>query len=86
MKFFEAHYPYYALIKAEDEKKALSIYEEQVADLDEGTDLGEIDQNKALIVFAQAPGENKDKILPKEVYEEFFNSEEKVLLIDGSVL
>ncbi|MDM8098675.1 hypothetical protein [Oceanobacillus oncorhynchi] len=86
MKFFEANYPYYALIKAKDEKAALSIYEEQVADIDEGTDLGEIDENKALIVFAQSPGENENKIPSEEIHEEFFTYEEKVLLIDGSLL
>lgn len=86
MKFFEANYPYYALIKAKDEKAALSIYEEQVADLDEGTDLAEIDGNKALIEFAQSSGEGGNKIPSEEIHEEFFTYEEKVLLIDGSLL
>lgn len=86
MKYFEVNDPYYALIKAENVKNAMEVYHRLVADADDGMDLKEIERDKALIKYSQAMGEDKTLINPGEIYKEFNDDVQDILLIDGALI
>lgn len=54
MRFFEISDPYYALIKAKDEKDATKIYTEQVCDVSSGEEFEEFKQGMKEITKEQA--------------------------------
>lgn len=90
MKYYEIHYPYYALIKAEDENEAVSEYIKYVSgeedEKDEITEeLEEIDRDTALMKFSMAIGEDGE--LPITEKKRCFNDKDyTILLIDGCLL
>lgn len=88
MKYFEAHYPYYALIKDKTKEDAIKIFVEYVAD-DEGDlddEINEVSRDYALIKFSRATGEDGEVVPIVEIIEEFNDEETSLLLIDGSLL
>jgi hypothetical protein len=88
MKFFEVHYPYYALLKAESKEEALKLYVEAVCD-DDGSlseELKEVERDYALAMYSRAKSEDGKYIPVSLVIEDVQNDEYKVLLIDGALL
>lgn len=88
MKFFEVHYPYYALLKANDKEEAMQLYTECVAD-DDGTlheEIEEVERDYALVKFSRGRSEDKKEIPIIEVLSNFQSNEPMVLLIDGALM
>jgi hypothetical protein len=88
MKFFEVHYPYYALIKAKSVDEAINLYVEGVAD-DDGTlkdEIKEVDRDYALVRFSQGKTEDKKEVPIAKILTDFQSDESKILLIDGALL
>jgi hypothetical protein len=85
MKYFEIQQPYYALIAAENEEKALEIYVEKVCDIENDEkfydDLKEIETEAAKQLFLNAKDEDDD--FPTE--EDFKNIKNDLLLLDSSL-
>lgn len=88
MKFYEVHYPYYALLKANDKEEAMQLYTECVAD-DDGLlheEIKEVERDYALVKFSRGRLEDKKEIPIIEVLSNFRSSEPMVLLIDGALI
>lgn len=89
MKFFEIHYPYYALLKAESKEEALKLYVEAVCD-DDGSlkeELKEVERDYALATYGRFSKTEDGKYIPiSHVLEDFKNNEQMVLLIDSTLL
>lgn len=88
MKFYEVHYPYYALLKANDKEEAMQLYTECVAD-DDGTlheEIEEVERDYALVKFSRGRSEDKKEIPIIEVLSNFQSNEPMVLLIDGALM
>jgi hypothetical protein len=88
MKFYEIHYPYYALLKAESKEEALKLYVEAVCD-DDGTlsqELKEVERDYALVMYSRAKTEDGKYIPAPLVLKDVREDESKVLLIDGALL
>ncbi|MER2010700.1 MAG: hypothetical protein ABS939_25105 [Psychrobacillus sp.] len=86
MNYFEFEEPYYALVKAKDEKMAKEIYIEVVADLDGDEDVIEVTSNYALAMFTLRMSETKELTSINDILAVFEDDESLVLLIDGSLL
>lgn len=88
MKFYEVNEPYYALIKAKNDEKAMTIYTDVVADDNGGLseEITEVTEAYAAIIYSRVNGEDNNVIPVKEVLEHLTNEEEMVLIIDGSLL
>jgi hypothetical protein len=87
MKFFEIHYPYYALIKAKSINEAINLYVEFVADDDALEDeIKEVDRDYALAKYSRGTSEDGKDIPLKEVLEDFGNDDSMVLLIDSALV
>jgi hypothetical protein len=84
MKYFEINEPYYALIQAESEEKAIEIYIENIADDEDNSlkeEITEIDKCTAFFNYANCV----DEYAPiKRVLEDFEN--EEILLVDSNLL
>ncbi|ASJ57536.1 hypothetical protein BP422_13210 [Brevibacillus formosus] len=84
VKFFEAHSPYYALIKAKTKRLARLNYIAYVAD-DDGTlrdEIKEVSRDYALARYSRVVGEDNKQPSIKEVLENFQLDENSVLIID----
>lgn len=86
MKYFEVTYPYYAMIKADNKMNATAVYNKLVADVDEGTDLVEIERDYAITKFTKAMGEDITPINPGEHYKKLRENEQELLLIDSALI
>ena len=65
MKFFEVHYPYYALIKARDKDEAVQLYVMYIADDEDGTlheEMKEVERDYALVMHAKAMSLENNRI------------------------
>ncbi|QSB48788.1 hypothetical protein [Parageobacillus toebii] len=88
MKFYEVHYPYYALLKAETKEEALKLYIDAVCD-DDGSlsqELKEVERDYALAMYSRAKTEDGKDIPIPVILEDFQDDESKVLLIDSTLL
>lgn len=83
MKYFEFKEPYYALIRADNEEKAIELYNFEIADLyeDELCLIKEIEEDIAFAKFLKAYTET-DSI--SEMTLSFHNND--LLLVDGCLL
>lgn len=89
MKFYEAHYPYYALIMATNEEEAIEIYSENVAEDDDGSlidEIEEVSRDYAVIRFSRAKSEDGKDIDYTEVLATLTSEDSQVLVIDGSLV
>jgi len=88
MKFYEAYYPYYALLKANNKEEAMQLYTECVAD-DDGSlheEIEEVERDYALAMYSRAKTEDGKEVPISEILNDFQSSEAIVLLIDPSLL
>ena len=88
MKFFEVCDPYYALIKANTKERALKLYTEAVAD-DDGhlsDEIKEVGMLYAAVKHSRTVTEDQELSPISDVLEELQSDEERVLIIDGSLL
>lgn len=85
MKYFEINNPYFAMIGAENEQEALSIYVEVVSDANETLkdEIKELERDYALVQFARSRNEDNELLPYKELMEEFEGK--GVLLMDSSL-
>lgn len=87
MKYFEVFYPYYAMIKAENEERAREYYNKIVVNEENAeTDVNEITRDMALIKYAKSTGEDKTPINSGQIYKQFCQNETTILLIDDSLI
>lgn len=86
MKFYEFKKPYYALVKAEGEESAKSVYEDVVGE--QGVYFSELEKEEAFKKFFEGliKFEGIIEEIVKEGLEEWNNDDEIVLLIDGELL
>ncbi|MCY9099577.1 hypothetical protein MOE49_10990 [Bacillus inaquosorum] len=88
MKFFEVCDPYYALIKANTKEKAIKLYTEEVAD-DDGNiidEIKEVGMLYAAVKHSRTVTEDQELSPISDVLEELQSNEERVLIMDGSLL
>lgn len=88
MKYYEIHEPYYALLAAEDENKAVEVYIQRVAD-DDGTlrdNIKEVGHLYALAAYCKSVGYNEPYITAEEAIKNFENSKNDILLTDGDLI
>lgn len=88
MKFYEVHYPYYALLKANDKKEAIQLYIKDVAD-DDGSlyeEIKEVERDYALAIYSRAKTEDGEEVLISEILNDFQSNEPMILLIDGALI
>lgn len=85
LKYYEAHDPYYALIKATDTDEALEVYNKVVAD-GEDIEFTEVSTNYALAKFSRVPGEDTNSVPLKDILEDFESEDSTILIIDGSLI
>jgi hypothetical protein len=86
MKFYEVHYPYYALLKANDKEEAMQLYTECVADNDGSLyeEIKEVDHDYVLALYGRFSKDENGKFIPiSNVIEDIKNDKPTVLLIDG---
>lgn len=90
MKYFEASYPYYALIAAGNMVEAVELYTSEVAEAEEVQEIEEsikeVSRDYALVKYSRGPGENGVMVSIKETIEDFNSDKISVLLIDGSLI
>ncbi|MEC2105026.1 hypothetical protein [Bacillus licheniformis] len=87
MKYYEIHEPYYALLAAEEEKKALEVYVEVVAD-DDGTlkdSIKEVSRQYALGCVGDLALKNKPELSVDKFVRDFNKRENDWLIIDGAL-
>lgn len=87
MKFYEVHYPYYALLKANDKEEDIQLYTECVAD-DDGSlheEIKGVKRDYALVKFSRGKTEDRKEVPVLEVLNDFQSNESMVLLIDGAL-
>lgn len=87
MKFFKVRDPYYALIKANTKESAIKLYLDEVA-ADEGDlYMKEVSAINAAVTYGILLAETDDAEITKvEMIENLEDDEERVLLMDGSLL
>ncbi|KIN36730.1 MULTISPECIES: hypothetical protein [Bacillus] len=88
MKYFEVCDPYYALIKANTKEKAIKLYTEEVAD-DDGylrDEIKEVGMLYAAVKHSRTVTEDQELSPISDVLEELQSNEERVLIMDGSLL
>jgi len=88
MEFFEAHYPYYASIKARDEDEAVQLYVMYIADDEDGTlreEMKEVERDYALVMYTKAMSLEHNRISVEYILNDFRDDEPSVLLIDCSL-
>ncbi|NUI59275.1 hypothetical protein HUN88_05830 [Bacillus amyloliquefaciens] len=88
MKYFEVSDPYYALIKANTKEKAIKLYTEEVAD-DDGNlkeEIKEVGMLYAAVKHSRTITEDQELSPISDVLEELQSNEERVLIMDGSLL
>ncbi|MCY9153699.1 hypothetical protein [Bacillus haynesii] len=87
MKYYEIHEPYYALLAAEDEKKAAEVYVEAVAD-DDGTlknGIKEVSRQYAYGRVWESDLKNRPEISVSKFVRDFDKRKNDCLLIDGAL-
>ncbi|MER1249777.1 hypothetical protein NQS42_18305 [Bacillus sp. C10(2022)] len=87
MKYFEIHEPYYALLAAEDKKKAAEVYVEVAAD-DDGTlkdSIKEVSRQYALGCIGNEALKNKPELSVSEIVRDFDETKNDWLIIDGAL-
>lgn len=83
MRFYEAHEPYYALMKAIDKDEAIKLYTEYIAD-DNGTlkdEIKEVGRDYAFVRYKRS----MSKEVPISGIINLFQSEETMILL-GALL
>lgn len=87
MKFFKVNDPYIALIKANTKESAIKLYLDEVA-ADEGDlYMKEVSAINAAVTYGVLLAETDDAEITKvEMIENLEDEEERVLLMDGSLL
>ncbi|MCY9434165.1 hypothetical protein [Bacillus haynesii] len=83
MKYFEIHEPYYALLAAEDEKKAAEVYCEVVTDDVDDTFMGsikEVSRQYALGCVGDSVFQSKPELSVAEFVRDFDDRENTYLL------
>ncbi|MER1260600.1 hypothetical protein NQS41_10045 [Bacillus sp. C3(2022)] len=87
MKYYEIHEPYYALLAAEDEKKAAEAYVEGVADDDDTLkdNIEEVGRDYAFGTFCWLAALRTPERAINEVIKEFEETKNNSLLIDGAL-
>lgn len=91
MKYYEINYPYYALLKAENQEETIKEYTNVVADNDIDNplenEIKEVSHEYALVKFAK---EALNKIPFKHpipfILSDFRDENMKILLMDGSLV
>ena len=78
MKYFQFTYPYYALIAAETEDKALAIYEYEICDSEDGVSYKQISKDDVIEKWEQAGYELHELV--------DLMQEENILLIDEDLM
>lgn len=89
MKYYEFTDPYYALIKAENQEEAVSIYTEEVVGESEVEEIYIpvlIDSNTALGKYFKCIEETDGEKLISDLMNDFKNPNNYILLIDGELL
>ncbi|WP_026579180.1 hypothetical protein [Bacillus sp. SB47] len=87
MKYYEIHEPYYALLAAEDEKKALEVYVEVAAD-DDGAlkdSIKEVSRQYALGCVGDFTFKNRLELSVSKLVRDFNKRENEWLIIDGAL-
>jgi hypothetical protein len=88
MKFYEVHYPYYALLKANDKKEAIQLYIKDVAD--DGSlyeEIKEVDRDYALALYGRFSKDENGKFIPiSNVIEDIKNDKSMTLLVDACLI
>jgi len=85
MKYYEITEPYYSLIKAESEEKAIEIY--GLDDIEEEYfKINEVDKDYAWSKFSDSKVERDRDYTDEEIKAEFEDEEEAYLLIDSSMI
>ncbi|MED2978218.1 hypothetical protein P4284_16140 [Bacillus swezeyi] len=82
MKYFEIHEPHYALLAADDEKKAAEVYVKWVAD-DDGTlkyNIKEVSRQYALGLVGDSFFQTKPELSVAEFVRDFDDRENTYLL------
>lgn len=88
MKYYEIHEPYYALLAADNEKKATEVYVKTVAD-DDGTlrdNIKEVGHLYALAAYCKSVGYNQPYITAEKAIKAFENRKNDILLTDGNLV
>lgn len=88
MKFYEVHYPYYALLKAKTPGEAIKLYVSGVCEDDGslGEEIKEVDRDYALALYARFSKAEDGKHIPiSQAIENFQSDEPMVLLIDWAL-
>ncbi|AJA41391.1 hypothetical protein AXJ14_gp072 [Geobacillus virus E3] len=89
MKFYEVHYPYYALLKANDKEEARQLYIKDVAD-DDGSlyeEIKEVDRDYALALYGRFSKDENGKFIPiPNVIEDVKNDKSMTLLVDACLI
>ena len=89
MKYYIVDEPYFALIKADDKSEAVELYEKYVADDEDGSLVGsleEISRDKALALVSRCLTEDGELRDVEDVIRYIEDSKSSVLLIDGNLL
>lgn len=82
MKYYEIHEPYYALLAADNEKKATEVYVKWVAD-DDGTlkyNIKEVSRQYALGLVGDSVFQSKPELSVAEFVRDFDDRENTYLL------
>jgi hypothetical protein len=85
MKFFEVQSPYYALVKAEDEKKAIEAYRKYAPEAQE-IEIKEVERDYALVVYSAEMSQDVEKIPVHDILREFRNEYDGLLVFDVKIL
>jgi len=89
MKYYEIHEPYYALLAAEDEKKAAEVYCEVVTDDVDDTFMGsikEVSRQYALGRFGDEALKDKPELSVSEFERDFNKIKNDWLIFDGALV
>lgn len=82
MKYFEFSEPYYALIKANNEKTTLKKYDDLIADKKD-VSVQEVSRDYAYGRFCNALVEIRPSLITKELKDLFIKND--ILLVDGNI-
>lgn len=85
MRYFEVTEPYYSLIKATNEEKAIEVYGQSDVD-EEDFEMNEVDKDYAWSKFSDSSVERDRDYTTEELLEDFEAEEEELLLIDSSMI
>ncbi|CEG29820.1 hypothetical protein [Bacillus sp. B-jedd] len=85
MNYYEANYPYYALLKASNKNEAITLYNLTIGELIDEEEMIEVSRDYALAMFTSGRTEEGKIIGIYEIILEFNCDNKKVLLIDSAL-